>query len=75
MVSLELRSAWARKEVEFKEKVMTQFSEPITKNQQLTAYQINISQDGCKSDHTANTSNSVGTFVFKAELSLILLLV
>ena len=67
MLSPEFKSAWARKKPEVKEKVIAQISEPITKNRHLTAYQSIFPQDGYNSDYTANTQNSEGTFVFKAD--------
>ena len=67
MVFPELKLAWAGKKSEVKEKVIAQFSKPITKNRQLTAYQSNISQAGYDSNYTANIQNSEGTFVFEAD--------
>ena len=62
----ELRTAWIREKPENKERVIAQFNTPITKNQQLNAYEANRHSKGYNSDYTTNTQNSDGTYTFQA---------
>ena len=55
-ISPELKTTWAQEDDKNKEHIITEFKVSVTKNRQLTAYQVtSCLQDGYGSVFTANT--------------------